>query len=903
MHLVTHRPSPAIARSEFVSATPSRAAADLNLQELSLLQSFIREAPAGHLNNPDSECRMAVDVLVQLAGKPGVDGANARTALCSIYAESIGAEKRYAILNAAHQCTQLKGLGAGPELSATVTFMAACSPPPPLGDNGPGHVGNRLNELVRMLGREFEGEPNLLALDREPVPVELQAASGKLENLSVQQQPVSMAAPHAARRSFEQVVDGVLTQRTQATVWVSNDAGHFIPVVVEPTADGQIRFHVMSPAGDALGLETARTLEQISHEDCVINHPVADPFPALEHLNANSHDSRGVGGVIQEHVDHLASISEDDREAIKLASQASRLEAVVESRKGNVQPYDVAPSPDPEIVVAMPSRALARARSMEDNFNSLELTRTKSDHLHSAFEGARDVIVLGERSSNPSLNVFQQVKLGADIVNARAAQSTPKKKNFWEPALVFQRDFNANKAPLLFGQVDGPSHPLASVSSALGDFGSAQNALHLAVTKPHEALEACWARSSNLESLRASLELIAQAQDEMLGYTDRAIAQLEKLDDAAWKLQDDEQTQKAKAEAKILIDALKQFRECLTGAGRTDGNVYCDLVAFARQAIQDQSSLERAQALFQGVGRERRMVATPAAAAAAAAAPAPAAVPAPAPEIVVSAETASRVNLQTLARATGFLKHDIGPTTNVWGEMSEIMNLHEATRGAHFFERRKLAGEVEGRLNKVPESNRRLATAVMEASGVPSTLAGSPLWAHLDTVRNAARARRAEELRLDASSGAAVGLPQTVAASILENKALAVAAFPAQLMVRLDLLSKNIAERAAYVTSNDPDDKQHQNFSKSLSELQSYVQGVAKWIDAGIVELDAVLHSTDTAVSRKMKADAATMRAALYRLQATFQDTAGVPQQVLDFTRTALDSADNVQRAADALIV
>jgi hypothetical protein len=216
-------------------------------------------------------------------------------------------------------------------------------------------------------------------------------------------------------------------------------------------------------------------------------------------------------------------------------------------------------------------------------------------------------------------------------------------------------------------------------------------------------------------------------------------------------------------------------------------------------------------------------------------------------------------------------------------------------------ERRRLSDDVERRLNEMPDSNKRLTTAVMKAGPVPLSLDKSPLWAHLDKVRDAASGADSR-VYVDTKELLKEGVKVLgQAQATLSGKGQALVAISAQLLARLALLSTEIT-KAALVTSKDPNAKNHRLFKESLLELQNWLGREVTKIDKAISELDAVLVPNAKGVTTRMRVDANTLRNALVALQSEYKDPAGVVQQAIGFTRASLASPENLQQAADALI-
>jgi hypothetical protein len=852
--------------------------------DLTSLRLAIESASRDTLSDPDSECRQSMKLLATFAADPGPMGAPAREALRDLYEkppEGMDAEVRAQLLNTALEvCESCDGK------SATVLYMAGRSADPPDGNSGAGVRQNIGKALSLKLGAGFEREPDLdlLAADRVPSNTELQAAADKLKNLNWGKR-VSIAKPDAAKQGFERMLSDVAVHQKTVTVWVEGANGHCVPVVAQPLPSGEIRFHVI--AQNEAGEEVGKQLSELSGDDCVITHKVEDTYLTLKHVNANVDHDSGVGGAIRAHIDATKNMNADKREAVKLVAQTEMFEAASGTR------------------AALPASP-PHAKSLEDNFNTQGLT-VRSGRVHSGIDGIAEIFSLKEAielaPKDAQLMMTYMTKLNVQ-------QAAPERQNFFGPALAFVNGFNEGKAPLLFKNVD-PSGPLASISKTLHGVDSGKKIIDLMVKHQQTLLQEC-RDAKDLSQLKNKLEKVVEAQAKLLGGINTAIADLEKFESEDLTSLNPEIAAQAKAQAKDLLAVSKRYRECLTGENSAQGNVYADFVAFAKQATTFGPSLEAAQAMFKGIGSKARTVPTP-----------PVALQRPPPEIFVklppevtgamqvnaplqpmqaSPAPATRAEMKTLASAMGFFKDDIGQATNIWEEVAHIANVGTGLRGAGFLKRRRLTEEVERRLNKVPESHKRFATALMKATAVPSTLAKSPLWAHLNKNRDADRARRAEEHRKEAPSEG-VGSLDKVAASILEQSALAVDALAAQLLIRLQMLSSDLAKHAAYVTSNNPDDAKYIMFKKQVTETESYLQGLGKWIDDGIDELNAVLTSVDGGVTEKVKADAKTMRDALDILHATFNDPKGIPQYFFNFTKAALASPDNLKQAADALIV
>lgn len=594
-------------RTASVSAPGSRNTASTQNgklpEDLGALQSSIRDASVHELNDPNSDCRVAIDVLVNFAAAPGPTGDNARTALRDLYTGSIGPEKRNALLNAAHDMNQ-KTL-AGDSLSATVIFMGGVSPSSPEGSNGPGHIHAANALLASKLGWPLDLEPNLLAEDRVVTNTERQAAGAQLKNLNWSE-PASVATPEAARSSFERMLSDVAIHQKTITVWVADADGQCVPVVAQPTSSGGIRFHVI--AQDEAGNEVGKKLEELSDDDCVVVHQVDDTHIALKHLDANFHDERGAGGVLREHADGWSDMSAADQAAARLMSRAENLEAVAADRASNPQaPREVYP-----LAPKTPHSAPApKPRSCEDNFNRLGLTK-QAGRVHSALDDIQKAVGLDRQQHEPDVSTERYVALGLASPIGLHKAARPELDNFYYPARAFARGFNETKAPLLF-KAASPGHPLASVSATLRDFRSGEHVVELTINYQKKLLQDCCDAASrkDLTGLKNALDEIAAVQADLMRTTDKAIADLEGLSSPGFSLETPELTAQAKAEAKSLIEALKQYRECLTAESRDGGNAYADLVAFAKEATRIGPNLEVAQKYFQGVGNKPHTVAAP----------------------------------------------------------------------------------------------------------------------------------------------------------------------------------------------------------------------------------------------------------------------------------------------------
>jgi hypothetical protein len=570
------------------------------LQDLGSLQSSIRGASVQDLKDPDSECRIAIDVLVNFAAAAGPTGANARTALCDVYSESIGPEKRNALLNAALEMTQQKTLrGDTASLSATVAFMGGVSSSPPDGKNGPGHIHAANALLAGKLGWPLDREPNLLAQDRAITDVELLAEGADLENLNVWDRPISMDTPNA-KEEFVALGHQALRNQQLATVWMPGNSGHSVAVVAEPMPSG-IKFLVIAHPEDEQGKKMEAALKEFFSGDpyTVSRYGVELPHMALSHLNDNVGNDRGAGHVIQEHADQWKTLNPEDQQAVTLVAQAKLFEAV--AANGSQSPAQVLPA-TPEVALPVPP---ARAKSLEDNFNMQGLT-VRSGQVHSAFDAFAEIFSLKDAMllapKNPQL-------MTSYLTTFYAQNDAPARGNFLRPALAFADGFNEDKAPLLFKDVD-PSGPLASISKTLHGVGSGRKIIDLMVKHQQTLLQEC-RDAKDLSQLKNKLEEVVEVQAMLLGGINTAIADLEKFESEDLTSLNPEIAAQAKAQAKDLLAVSKRYRECLTSENSAEGNVYADFVAFAKQATTFGPSLEAAQAMFRGIGGKARTVPTP----------------------------------------------------------------------------------------------------------------------------------------------------------------------------------------------------------------------------------------------------------------------------------------------------
>lgn len=868
------------------------------LQDLGLLQSSIRGASVQDLKDPDSECRIAIDVLVNFAAAAGPTGANARTALCDVYIDTIGPEKRNALLNAAHEMTQHKFLAEDTaNLSVTVAFMSAVSSPPPDGKNGPGHIDAASTLLAGKLGWPLDREPNLLAEDRAITDVELLAEGAALGNLNVWDRPISMDTPNA-KEEFVALGHQALRNQQLATVWMPGNSGHHVAVVAEPVHSG-IKFLVIAHPEDEHGKKMEAALKEFFSDGpyIVSRYEVELPHMALAHLNDNVADDRGAGGVIQEHADNWKSLNPEDQQAVTLVAQAKLFEAVAAS--GSQRPAQVLPA-TPEVALPIPP---ARPKSLEDNFNTQGLT-VGSGQVHSAFDAFAEIFSLKDAMllapKNPKL-------MTSYLTTFHAQNDAPARGNFLRPALAFADGFNEGKAPLLFKNVD-PSGPLASISKTLHGVGSGRKIIDLMVKHQQTLLQEC-RDAKDLLQLKKKLEEVVEVQAMLLGGIDTAIAELKNFESENLSSLTPEIAAQAKEQAKDLLAVSKRYRGCLTGESSAEGNAYADFVAFAKQATADGSKLERAQELFWGIGREPRTVSTPAGAMKPPTLPS-SAVPPPTPAAAgaaadVPAGVSTPANLQgtpadlkSLALAAGF-----NAQKSAWHELSDTMQAHmDALAKAGPEERQAASEHVKRRLAEVPESHKRVATALIALNATPSKLARSALWPQLDKVRQANRLQAAKELAKLSPEEQAV-TQQLAGPSILETKGLAMIAFPAQFNVRLKMLYLEMAKHAAKVNPSDPEDGALKQFNLALREAEGYLKRLDGWVQAGIEELNSVIDSKAPrwTVTPSMKADATAIKGALLGFQTEFRDPKGTTQQSVSFLQTALASADNLKGAAAAV--
>lgn len=240
----------------------------------------------------------------------------------------------------------------------------------------------------------------------------------------------------------------------------------------------------------------------------------------------------------------------------------------------------------------------------------------RSGKVHSAFDDMAETVSLNVPFADRTLSTQDRLNLEIHTpypTRTKFTRSSPETRNFYRPALAFAEKFNAGHAPLLFKTTDS-AHPLAFVSNMLGEFGSGESVVESMVNTQQDFLQECHdaSQEKNLPRLKKALEDVVDEQAWLHRNTDEAIAALAELDSA--DLSNTELTAQAKAEAKIVIAALNQFRECLTGENSAEGNVYADFVAFAKQATTFEPSLEAAQAMFSGIGSKARTVPTPTAA-------------------------------------------------------------------------------------------------------------------------------------------------------------------------------------------------------------------------------------------------------------------------------------------------
>jgi hypothetical protein len=856
--------------------------------DLTSLRLEIESASRETVADPESECRQSMGLLALLAADPGPIGAPAREALCDLYEnppENMPAEVRAQLLNTALElCVSCEG--AREELSATVLYMAGRSAEPPVGNNGAGHRNAITHALAAQLGPDFEREPDLLAENRNASDAEQLAAIAKLKNLNWCE-PVSLAKPEAAKRGFERMLSDVAVQQKTVTVWVEGANGNCVPVVAQPLPSGGIRFHVI--ARNEAGEEVGRQLSELAEDDCVITHTVKDPYLALKHIDANLDHDGGVGAVIREHIDAVQNMSAEDQAAAKLVGQVEMFEAVAENRSQRpTQALVVASSVSPPV----PSN---RHKSLEDNFNAQQLTK-QSGQIHSCLDRMVEAIsykVKYERSSeNDRLKLY--VKGQPETSSAKGVQ------NFYKPALEFAQGFNEVKAPLLFKAVDS-KHPLASVSKTLREFGSAESAIKLTVDYQQRLLQECLDASDkkDLPRLKKALDDVVKAQAKLVDDTDKAIAGLATLEKADFELSSPELTAQARDEAKILIAALKQYRECLTGENSAEGNVYVDFVAFAKQATTFGPSLEAAQAMFKGIGSKPRTIPTPAAALQTALPEIVGKLPVDAdvpnalqtPAATMAAANApltvralpekpqpTPAEFRALASAAGFGKSWDGNLENVsFSGMTDVMQTHsEAAEAGRRTPDPLLSRMIDAKLIRMSKPASDLAKAMMEVNRVQAKLAKSSIWEQ-----------------------SYVGTQNTP----LGRGGANLLALPHQgpLVVREPLTQAANAAAAVKAAGNGPtaataQERAMAQFNRELVNAKQYVQSQLKRMDEGIAQLKDIEASRKA--GKAAKADAREMRGALEKLKNEWENENGLPQQIVKFAAAA---AVNPEQAVAAL--
>jgi hypothetical protein len=329
------------------------AAQEENLvKDLALLTTSIAAATEHELHEPDSEGRMAIDVLVNLAAVPGPAGALARGSLYRAYEElSFSGNQAgcHALHNAAlHMCEQTI-FKTDENLSMTVAYLGGRAGQPPWGSNGPGKTDIFNSYIIRKLPAALEHEVDILDPGRRLTDTEVHAALAQFDNLGVQPEPIPVAgsAPDS-QQGLDQWLDAAAQQARSSNKPVAcvvnrrtRSGPGQVAALAAPKA-GHVQWQLLTPqAGNSGGQELAKAVKasldaSSSNQGPAVIHmlpPSADADPgvqimmALDAVNKNPDDLRGQGAVIEEHIAQSSQSSPEMQQGAALLTRARALEA------------------------------------------------------------------------------------------------------------------------------------------------------------------------------------------------------------------------------------------------------------------------------------------------------------------------------------------------------------------------------------------------------------------------------------------------------------------------------------------------------------------------------------------------------------------------------------------------
>ncbi|CAN5720645.1 hypothetical protein BH11PSE7_BH11PSE7_03720 [soil metagenome] len=340
-------------REAITAQGEASAAQEENLiKDLALLTTAIAAATGHELQEPDSEGRMAIDVLVNLAAVPGPAGALARMSLYQAYEGlSLSGNQAgcHALHNAAlHMCEQTI-FKADENLSMTVAFLGGRAGAPPWGLNGPGKTDIFQSYIIRKLPAALEGEVDILDPSRRLTDTEMQAALAQFNNLDVQPEPLPVpgsapdpqqhleqwlnTAAQNARLSDKPVIC-VVNRRTrsgpgQVAALAARKAGHVQWQVLTPLAGNSGGPELAQAVKDSLDAASSGDAPAVMH----MLPPSADAdsgvriLMALHAVNESPDPPEGQEAVINHHIDRTSQATQEGQQAAALLTRARVLEA------------------------------------------------------------------------------------------------------------------------------------------------------------------------------------------------------------------------------------------------------------------------------------------------------------------------------------------------------------------------------------------------------------------------------------------------------------------------------------------------------------------------------------------------------------------------------------------------
>lgn len=584
------------------------------VKDLALLASSIADATEQELRDPNSEGRMAIDVLVNLAAATGPAGALAREALCQTYEQlsfngnPVGCN---ALRNASLQMCEKKSFGVDEDLSITVAYLGGRAELPPIGNNGGGKTDAISKHITQLLPAELEHKVDVLDQDRPVTGIELLAVRTKFQNLHVMPDLLdttsNASGQHQADALRRSAADRALSSQKPAAYWLhfaGEPRQQWQALVAEPKSGGSIHWHLLTPDPS----------DASSVPDCVTCHHIGSDGDSglkchliLKALEDNPNDPQGVGEAIQKYIANDSGLSDEARKDIELVARAELLQAAAGRPD---EAHVVVQMPPPEIVVSLPVDATA----LQPAPAAQEPPPMPASPVPKLNESAKtaDSCILDLREKHAALNLRIVKKEGegapdsyhvessiSDLARAYNTKSTPIKEPqkpgddaafeatmeklkplgvdsaFLDKAVAYSATFESMGKSDLLKSKDCP-RPLQAASTALGKTGK-QVAFLQMLTRMQMPLDACYQEASKVDrkplsmvQLKGGTGEIAGVQTTLLRNVANAIIELEKVCDAnretmtSWAEAGITDSDELKGQAASLIRALTDLRDLAT---------------------------------------------------------------------------------------------------------------------------------------------------------------------------------------------------------------------------------------------------------------------------------------------------------------------------------------------------